>query len=53
MALSAEIEDAGVIMGKPNNETQYSGNTPSYERMFNDVQEVLNQRSTSTEGLSI
>ena len=51
MALSAEIEDAGVIMGKPNYETQ-TWKHPSYERMFNDVQEVLNQRSTSTEGLS-
>jgi len=51
MALGAEIKDAGAIEGKPNNETR-TWKHPSYERMFNDVQEVLNQRSTSTEGLS-
>lgn len=51
MALSAEIEDAGVIMGKPNNERR-TWKHPSYERMFNDVQEVLDQRSISVEGLS-
>lgn len=51
MALKDEIEDAGTIKGKLNNETR-TWKHPSYERMFGDVDEVLNQHSTSVEGLS-
>lgn len=51
MALGAEIKDAGAIKGKPNNETR-TWKHPSYERMFGDVDEVLNQHSISVEGLS-
>lgn len=50
MALSAEIKDAGGEKGKPNSETRWKH--PSYGRMHRDVREVLNQRSTSVEGLS-